>query len=103
MPVLNSVINGDNITEQRGNKFSEKARDRVSIIEGLCTKTNKNYAYQSSFQHVQYTERKTRTDKIELSQDSVARLTCALPLNLSKSMTHDLDLKVAQVGCDGTA
>ena len=32
------------------------------------------------------------------AQDSVARLTCALPLNLSKSMTHDLDLKVAQVG-----
>ena len=23
---------------------------------------------------------------------------CALPLNLTKSMTHDLDLKVAQVG-----
>ena len=41
--------------------------------------------------------------KKELSQDSVARLTCALPLNLSKSMTHDLDLKVAQVDCDGTA
>ena len=31
----------------------------------------------------------------ELSQDSVARLTSALPLNLSKSMT--LDLKVTQV------
>ena len=35
--------------------------------------------------------------------ESVARLPCALPLNLSKSMTLDLDLKVAQVGCDCTA
>ena len=43
------------------------------------------------------------SQQLELSQDSVARLTCALSLNLSKSMTHDLDLKVAQVGCDGTA
>ena len=41
--------------------------------------------------------------QLELSQDRVARLTCALPLNLSKSMTHDLDLNVAQVGCYGTA
>ena len=40
--------------------------------------------------------------KKELSQDSVARLTCALPLHLLKSMTHDLDLKVTQVGHDGT-
>ena len=39
----------------------------------------------------------------ELLQDSVARLTCALPLNLLKSMTHDIDLKVTQVGHDGTA
>ena len=36
------------------------------------------------------------------TQDSVARLTCALPLHLLKSMTHDLDLKVTQVGHDGT-
>ena len=39
----------------------------------------------------------------ELSKDSVARLICALQLNLSKSMIHDLDLKVTQVGHDGTA
>ena len=38
-----------------------------------------------------------------ISNKSVARLTCALRLNLSKSITHDLDLKVAQVGGDGTA
>ena len=36
-------------------------------------------------------------------QDSIARLTCALPLNILKSMIHDLDLKVSQVGRDGTA
>ena len=40
--------------------------------------------------------------KKELSQDSVARLTCALPLHLLKSLTHDLDLKVTQVDDDGT-
>ena len=40
--------------------------------------------------------------KKELSQDSIARLTCALPLHLLKSMTHDLDLKVTQVGHHGT-
>ena len=34
---------------------------------------------------------------------SLARLTCALPLNLLKSMTNDADLKVTQLGCDGTA
>ena len=39
----------------------------------------------------------------ELSQDSVAHLTYALPINLLKSMTHDLDLKVSQVRHDGTA
>ena len=31
------------------------------------------------------------------------RRTCALPLNLLKSMTKDIDLNVTQVGCDGTA
>ena len=31
------------------------------------------------------------------------RNSCALPLNLLKSMTHDLELKVTQVGRDGTA
>ena len=40
--------------------------------------------------------------KYELSQDSVARLTCALPLNLLKSLTHDIDLKITHVGRDGT-
>ena len=38
-----------------------------------------------------------------LLQDNVARLICALPINLLKSMTHDLDLKVTQVHSDGTA
>ena len=33
----------------------------------------------------------------------VARPTCALPLNLLRSMTHDIDLKVTQKGHDGTA
>ena len=41
--------------------------------------------------------------KQELSQDSVARLTCALPLNLLKCMTKDTDINVTQVGRDGTA
>ena len=39
----------------------------------------------------------------ELSQDSVARLTCASPLNLFKFMTKDIDFNVTQVGHDGTA
>ena len=39
----------------------------------------------------------------KFTQDSVARLTCVLPLNLLKSMTHDIDLSVTQVGRDGTA
>ena len=38
-----------------------------------------------------------------LLQDSVARLTCALPLNLLKSMIHDLYLKVTEVYHDGSA
>ena len=33
----------------------------------------------------------------ELSQDSVVRFACALPLNLLKSMTNDFDLNVTQV------
>ena len=32
---------------------------------------------------------------------SIARLTCALSLNLLKSMTHDLDLKASQGGGGG--
>ena len=39
----------------------------------------------------------------ELSQDSIAHLTCALPINLLIFMIHNLDLKVTQVGHDGTA
>ena len=41
--------------------------------------------------------------KKELSQDSVARLTYSLPLNVLTSMAHDLDLMVSQVRHDGTA
>ena len=37
-------------------------------------------------------------EKKELLQDSVARLTCALPLTLIKSMTHDLDFKLGHSG-----
>ena len=42
-------------------------------------------------------------NKIELPQDNVARLTCALPLNRLKSMSQDIGLNVTQVGRDGTA
>ena len=37
------------------------------------------------------------------NKGSEACLTRALPLNLLKSMTHDNDIKVTQVGCNGTA
>ena len=38
-----------------------------------------------------------------MPQDSVARLTCALPLYQLKSMIHDHDLEVTHAGLDGTA
>ena len=38
-----------------------------------------------------------------MSQDSVARLSCALPLYQVKSMIHDHDLEVTHAGLDGTA
>ena len=40
-----------------------------------------------------------------MPQDSVARLTCALPLHVYqlKSMIHDHDLEVTHGGLDGTA
>ena len=53
--------------------------------------------------HQNLTNFEKKKKKKVLSQDSVAHLTCALPLNQLKSMTHDIDLKVTQVGRDGTA
>ena len=38
-----------------------------------------------------------------MSQDSVARLSCALQLYQLKSMIHDHDLEVTHAGLDGTA
>ena len=65
----------------------------VTLETSLCLgkhKSNRKFPYKS-----------------ELSQDSVARLTCALPLNLLKSMTHNdahnSDFNVTQVGRNGTA
>ena len=68
-----------------------KTKTKVIYETNLEKETNK---------HMQQRQQKTRI--IRAVAHSVARLTCALPLHLFKSMTHDLDLKVTQVGHHGT-
>ena len=64
-------------------------RETARLEREKTRKKNKRHTRKGlSFRFVQ----------LELSQDSVVRLMCALLLHLLKSMNHYLDLKVTQVG-----